>query len=316
MRGKDAEQVIGLDGLTIIVHHQNPVSVLSIEQLASVFSGQITRWDQLGDHQGNIRLYARNNNSGTWETFRDLVLTPRQLDLHNDARRYESNTALTQVISTDPSAIGFVALANIGESKALAISAGDSQPMPPVQELVATEDYPLARRLYMYIRPDESRPLALDQIRFIQSQAGQRIVEQVGFVGQNIKTIAVQPHADMPDGYRQLAEQAQRLSVNFRFEEGNARLDNKARQDIDRVLAYLREHNKTDNKVVLVGFGDSGRRNAELLSRLRAMTIRRELVSGGIAAKDLIGLGDELPVAADANDGGRIRNRRVELWVY
>lgn len=67
---------------------------------------------------------------------------------------------------------------------------------------------------------------------------------------------------------------------------------------------------------MLVGFGDSGRRNAELLSRLRAMTIRRELVAGGVTVKDLIGLRDELPVAAHTNDNGRIMNRRVEVGVY
>lgn len=62
-------------------------------------------------------MVNRDSNSGTWETFRDLVLTPRQLELHDDARRYESNTVLTQVISTNPDAIGFVALANIGQSQ-------------------------------------------------------------------------------------------------------------------------------------------------------------------------------------------------------
>jgi phosphate transport system substrate-binding protein len=67
--------------------------------------------------------------------------------------------------------------------------------------------------------------------------------------------------------------------VNFRFEEGSASLDNKARQDLARVLDYIKRHAKTER-------GDAGgvwRRQddparADLLSKLRAMAVRRELV--------------------------------------
>lgn len=316
MRGKEAEQIIGLDGLALIVHPANPVNALSETQLAMIFSGQITNWSEVGGNNTPVHLHVRDNNSGTWETFRDLVLAPRQLELHDLARRYESNSGLAQALNADPNGIGFVGLANIGDAKALAISSGKSQPMLPTQELVATEDYPLTRRLYMYIRPDETNGLAQALVRFIHSEAGQDIVDQVGFVGQNLKTVAVEPLAEMPDDYRQLAGEAVRLSVNFRFEEGSARLDNKAWQDMDRVVRYLRENGKTDDKVVLVGFSDPRRSNAELLSRLRAMTVRRVLISNGIHARDIIGIGSILPVASNAHDDGRYKNRRVELWLY
>src|SRR5690554_7943526 len=88
--------------------------------------------------------------------------------------------------------------------------------MLPTAELVTTEDYPLSRRLFMYIRPDETNPLARALIEFARSHAGQEIVDQVGFVGQNIRTIKLEPHADMPRAYQQLAAEALRLSVNFR----------------------------------------------------------------------------------------------------
>lgn len=316
MRSKQAEQIIGLDGLAVIVHPDNPISTLDVEQIARIFSGQATDWSQLGGQQGKIRLHARDGNSGTWETFRDLVLTPRKLDLQADARRYESNAELSRSVSSDRNAIGFVGLASVDQARALAISSGDSRAMLPSKELVATEDYPLSRRLYMYISPEESNPLAQALIAFTQSQAGQDIVEQVGFVGQNISAMQVTPQPYMPDDYRTLAEQAQRLSVNFRFTEGSARLDNKAHQDIDRLLDYLQAQGKTQNKVVLVGFGDPRNRGAELLSRLRAMTVRAALVGHGIFVKDAIGIGDDLPVAANTNDDGRFKNRRVEIWVY
>lgn len=106
--------------------------------------------------------------------------------------------------------------------------------------------------------------------------------------------------------------------MNFRFQEGSANLDNKALRDLKRLMAYLQEQNKLRDKVVLVGFGDAkaDTARAELLSKLRAMAVRRELSKGGVIFRDIIGLGDELPVAANSGDDGRIKNRRVEVWVY
>lgn len=316
MRSAQAEQIIGLDGLAIIVHPDNPVRELSVEQLAGVFAGRINNWQQLGGQDSAISVYARDNNSGTWETFSQLVLAPYQLELQSAARRYKSNRDLSRDVSNDRNGIGFVGLDSIGQARALAISAGDSHPMLPTRELVATEDYPLTRRLYLYLRQDEDNQLARQLIGFTQSMAGQQIVDEAGFVGQNIKAISVNPRSDMPPRYRELTSQAQRLSVNFRFAEGSAQLDNKAKQDLERLLSYLREHNKGADRVVLVGFGDPGRRNAVMLSRLRASSVSLALTSNGIAVKDFFGMSDRLPVADNSTEQGRIKNRRVEVWIY
>jgi len=123
--------------------------------------------------------------------------------------------------------------------------------------------------------------------------------------------------AGMPQTYRDLASQARRLTVNFRFAEGSAQLDNKAQRDVERLTAYLQASGKTMQAAVLVGFGDTGRDPARtaLLSKLRAMAVRRELSRGGILVKEINGLGDTLPVASDTLNG-RVKNRRVEVWVY
>ena len=107
-------------------------------------------------------------------------------------------------------------------------------------------------------------------------------------------------------------------TAGFRFQEGSATLDNKAYRDLQRVMDYLKQHDKLRNKVVLVGFGDpkSDPERAALLSKLRAMAVRRELAKQGVLFREITGLGSELPVAANDQDSGRIRNRRVEVWVY
>lgn len=317
LRGAGSEQVIGLDGVAVIVHPDNPLSQLTTEQLAQVFSGQLQRWEQLGVPGGAIHLYARDDRSGTFETFKALVLAPQKATLASEARRFESADELAAQVTADRQAIGFSGLATVHRAKALAVAEGDAPALAPSRALVASEDYPLSRRLFFYL-PAHSAPQARTLAEFAQSPAGQAIVAEQGFVSQQIKPQQVAAQTDMPPRYRALAGEAQRLSVNFRFQEGSAGLDNKALRDVQRVGDYLRQAGKLQGKVVLVGFGDPketpGR--AALLSRLRAMAVRRELARTGVQVRDVAGMGDELPVAGNDLEQGRLRNRRVEVWVY
>ncbi|MDG9882211.1 phosphate ABC transporter substrate-binding/OmpA family protein [Pseudomonas sp. GD04058] len=314
----EAEQVIGLDGVAVLVHPDNPLPQLTIEQLAKIFSGQITTWEALGVGGGPIRLYARDDRSGTWETFKSLVLDPHQQVLAENTRRFESGEELSEAVRNDRHAIGFSSLSTVHGARVLAVADGASRAMLPSPEQIASEDYPLTRRLYFYLPPAQHNPLARALLAFSQSPQGQAIVASNGFIDQRVRTIDEQPQADMPPSYRRLSSEARRLSVNFRFQEGSATLDNKALSDIQRLAEYLKQNRKLDNKVVLVGFGDAkdDARRADLLSRLRAMAVRRELVRAGVTLRDVIGLGAELPVAANTDTQGRIRNRRVEAWVY
>ncbi|WP_339516900.1 phosphate ABC transporter substrate-binding/OmpA family protein [Pseudomonas sp. RL_15y_Pfl2_60] len=317
MKSRDAEQVIAIDGLAIILHPSNPISSLRTDQLAQVFSGDINNWAQLGGPAGDIHLYARDDNSGTYDTFKELVLSANGKSLAASAKRFESNDKLSDTVSSDPQGIGFTGLPSIRQAKALAIASGDSQPMLPTRTAIATEDYPLSRRLYLYNSPNQSQPWVKALVNFAHSPRGQAIVAQNGFISQTVSAVRITPTAEMPGAYQQLSTNAQRLSVNFRFAEGSADLDNKALRDLNRVMDYLSVHDKLHQNVVLVGFGDpkSDPARAKLLSKLRAMAVRRELAKQGVIFKDIIGLGDVLPVAANDQEG-RIKNRRVEVWVY
>ncbi|ARQ75528.1 hypothetical protein B6D87_15475 [Pseudomonas fragi] len=318
LKSPDAEQVIAIDGLAIILHPHNPLNQLNTEQLAQIFSGQISRWEQLGGTGGAIHLYARDDQSGTWETFKELVLNRNGQPLSSTAQRFESSEELSDAVSHDPQAIGFIGLPYIREAKAVAIVDGASQPMLPLTSLIASEDYPLSRRLFLYLPPATNNPWAKALVAFTQSPQGQAIVGQNGFVAQSVQADNVMPGAHMPEQYQALTREAQRLSVNFRFEEGSASLDNKARQDLLRVVDYLSAHGKLDKQVTLVGFGDAkdDSQRAQLLSRLRAMAVRRELVKSGVVLREIQGYGAQMPVAANTEDEGRLKNRRVEVWVY
>lgn len=318
LKSPGAEQVIAIDGLAIILNPQNPLNTLNTEQLAQIFNGEASTWDALGGIGGPIHVYARDDQSGTYDTFKELVLNRRSKPLVASAKRFESSEALSDAVSQDPLGIGFIGLPYVRQAKAVAIVDGDSQPMLALNSLIATEDYPLSRRLFFYLPPSGHNPWAKALVDFTQTSKGQAIVAANGFIAQQVQAIAVQPRPSMPEDYQAIAREAQRLTVNFRFEEGSASLDNKARQDLQRVVTYLKSHEKLDKQVTLVGFGDAKNdpQRAALLSKLRAMAVRRELVKSGVVLRDIRGFGAQMPVAANTADEGRIKNRRVEVWVY
>ena len=318
LKSAGAEQVIAIDGLAIILHPDNPLKQLTTDQLARIFSGDIRTWEEVGGSGGTIHLYARDDHSGTYDTLKELVLNGRGKTLSTSAQRFESSEQLSDAVSQDPQGIGFIGSPYVRQARAVAIADGASQAMLPLNNLIATEDYPLSRRLFLYLPPKGNNPWAQALVKFAQGSQGQEIVAANGFIAQTVQAMSVIPNALMPEEYQTLSRHAQRLTVNFRFEEGSATLDNKARQDLSRVLDYIKQRDKADRRVTLVGFGDAKTdpARADLLSKLRAMAVRRELAKRGVVLREIRGFGAQMPVAANSADERRIRNRRVEVWVY
>ena len=87
---------------------------------------------------------------------------------------------------------------------------------------------------------------------------------------------------------------------------------------LDAATEAIKGTLRKGGSVTLVGFGDAKNdpQRAALLSKLRAMAVRRELVRSGVVLRDIRGFGAQMPVAANTADEGRIKNRRVEVWVY
>ena len=165
-KSPEAEQVIAIDGLAIILHPHNPLNQLDTEQLARIFSGEAKTWEELGGRGGTIHLYARDDQSGTYDTFKELVLSRRGKTLNSAAKRFESSEQLSDAVSQDPQGIGFIGLPYVRQAKAVAIADGQSQAMRPLSNLIATEDYPLSRRLFFYLPPQGKNPWAQALVTF------------------------------------------------------------------------------------------------------------------------------------------------------
>ncbi|EAT13151.1 OmpA family protein [Bermanella marisrubri] len=313
LRAPESEHVLGIDGLAIIVNPDNPVSQLSKEQVGLIYSGQISNWSQLGGQDRAITLYARDNKSGTWDSFKSMVLAKR-FTLSSDAFRYESSEDLVDSVLTDPSGIGFVGLGFVKEAKLVAISDGPAQPFQPSIMTVATEDYALSRRLFLYTPGASKNKYVNEFLAFAEGIQGQRVVNAEGYISQNVEAMDVALPDELPQDYLAMVKNAKRLSINFRFKEGSAKLDNKALKDIQRLAYYMTEH--PQQELVLIGFGDrrKNKERSKLLSKLRAMAVRRELSRLGIYPDEAEGYGEYNPVAA-FEQSAATKNRRVEVWL-
>lgn len=309
------EHVIGLDGLAVIVNKSNPINQLNTQQLAALFSGEVKNWSELGASDSPVSIYSRDGNSGTWDTFKNLVLKKYSKKLSPDASRYESSTELSDLVAEDIGAIGFIGLPYVRDSKLLAVADDvNSQPIIPTLFTVGTEDYPLSRRLYFYT-PTKKSPFMRDFIEFTHSQEGQKVVQEIGFISQNLYTVKPSIPFDAPVSYKNIVENSKRLSLNFRFKTGSNDLDNKSLRDLERLTSYITHH--PEKQLSLLGFSDSiGDPSFNIqLSELRAKKIESELNRRGIYPTILKGFGEKMPIASNASKQGRNKNRRVEIWV-
>lgn len=336
MRSADSEHILALDGLAIIVHPDNPIDVLDKAAIAELFACEKTDWGELGGADGPVRLYARDAKSGTYDTFESLVLEPLGLELCDTARRVESSTSLADSVAKDPNAIGFIGLGYVRNAKPLAVVECNWAYAPSTFN-VQTEEYPLARRLFLYAPLMQSSPFARDFVDFALSDEGQRRVRDVGFVDLAIAEAATDTYrlemvkaasltTQRPEVARRLIEEtseASRLSATFRFRqdvgdlEQDDALDNRALRDLMRLAPYLAEQTAKGAEFMVLGYADAaGDYDYNLaLSERRAQTIAGKLASLGAEATLVEGFGEEAPTACNNAAPGRAKNRRVEVWL-
>jgi phosphate transport system substrate-binding protein len=322
LKSRGSEHVLGMDGVAVIVNRSNVVTGLTKDQLAAIYSGAITDWSEVDGTPGPIHVMARNEESGTWDTFKSLVLKDKPLVA--SASRIEDSRELSGKVSADRGAIGFIGMPYVLDAKAVAISETEkaggnvrrTTPLFPNRLTVATEDYPLSRRLYLYTSENPSNPWTEKFVNFAISKAGQDIVGNNGFISQTPVSVATDCNA-CPSEYRKLTSGKNRLTLDFRFESGQFKLDNKAWQNISTIADTLADLKYNGTGVVLMGFADNrGSEQANLaLSQQRADAVAGELHMRGVNPEVVRGMGIIMPIATNDDPAGREKNRRVEIWV-
>jgi phosphate transport system substrate-binding protein len=182
------EHVVAYDGIAVIVHPSNPTKEISVEQISDIYTGKVTDWKAVaGGAKGDIQVVSRDSASGTYEAFKELVVTLDGKDKSRDyapaALKQASNQAVLALVAQTRTAIGYVGLGYLDESvKALAvIPIGGGKAVAPTVESVMAGEYPVSRALYCYTNGEPTGALK-DYLDWVKGREGQAIVEQVGFV--------------------------------------------------------------------------------------------------------------------------------------
>jgi glucose/mannose transport system substrate-binding protein len=170
MFSPSCEIVLGLDGIAVFVNKSNPVNALTKQQIADIFSGKTTDWSQVGGNHGPINLYAGDDKSGTYDMFKSLVLESRTLSPR--ALRYENSAKLSDEVAADANGIGFAGMAFVRGSKSLAVSDAGAGPLLPTPFTVAAQQYPLSRRLFLYIPASPKNEWTKKFVEFALAELG------------------------------------------------------------------------------------------------------------------------------------------------
>ncbi|MDZ7343488.1 MAG: phosphate ABC transporter substrate-binding protein [candidate division KSB1 bacterium] len=200
---KPVEYLVGYDALAIYVHKSNPLKEISLEQLAEIYGegGTLTKWSQLGVTvpgcaNDEIIRVSRQSNSGTYEYFREAVLGKAR-DFKLGSRDMNGSKDVVDLVAHTPCAIGYSGLGyNTPEVKMLKVSrkTGDT-PYPPSVETTLDKTYPIARPLFMYSLGEPTGPMR-KYLEWIRSDAGQKVLEEIGYVPLPPAERAATPTAD------------------------------------------------------------------------------------------------------------------------
>ncbi len=177
---RPTEYKVCLDGLAVYVSADNPLQELTVAQVGDIFTGKLKNWKQVGGPDAPITLYSRENNSGTYEFFKEHVLQGK--DFAASAQTMPGTAAVLQAVVKDKLGIGYGGAAYGAGAKHLAIKKDDSSPaIEPSEENVIKGIYPIWRYLFIYVNPTLDKGAVAKYLTWIRSDDGQKVVKDVGY---------------------------------------------------------------------------------------------------------------------------------------
>ena len=170
------ETILAYDGIAVIVHPDNPVADLSLEQITAIYTGQITDWSEVGGEEGEIVLIGREAGSGTRDGFESITGT-------EDACLYRQELTSTgdviTAVSQNPGAIGYASLSAVSDLvKAVTVDA-----VAASEETVLDGSYRIQRPFVLVTRDgEELSPAAQAFFEYVTSADASGIIAAAGAV--------------------------------------------------------------------------------------------------------------------------------------
>ena len=171
------ENIVAIDGIAVIVHPDNDVEDLTTDQLKKIYTGEITNWSEVGGADEAIVVVGREAGSGTRGAFEENLGVE---DACKYAQELNETGAVVAKVGETEGAIGYVSLDNVKDSvKALKLDGVEAS-----EETIKDGSYSLQRPFVMATKGKISEQSEAVQaiFEFIDSEAGQKVIEQVGLV--------------------------------------------------------------------------------------------------------------------------------------
>ena len=173
------ETVLAYDGIAVVVSPENPVSDLTIEQIADIYTGKITNWSEVGGNDAEIVLIGREAGSGTRDGFESITGTEEACQYRQELT---STGDVIATVSQNPNAIGYASLSAVKESvKALSVGG-----VAPSEDTVKDGSY-LIQRPFVLVTKDgvTLSPAAQAFLDYALSADAAPIIAQAGAVAAN-----------------------------------------------------------------------------------------------------------------------------------
>jgi len=178
---KFKENTMGYDGIVIAVSkqiHDIGVTSLTKDQVKKIYSGETTNWKDLGGPDSEILVVAREQGSGTRDTFNEDIMDDKKAETPGVNTVAGSNAEVRTALTGSDKAIGYLGF-SYAEDGAVGAIALDG--VTPTAESIKDGSYELARKLYFYTFGD-AKPGAQAFIDFMVGPNGQKVAEEYGFV--------------------------------------------------------------------------------------------------------------------------------------
>ena len=172
------ETVLAYDGIAIIVHPDNPVSDLSVEQIAKLYTGEITNWKDVGGNDAEVVLIGREAASGTRDGFESITGTKDACKLDQELT---STGGVIEAVAGNPNAIGYASFSAVeGKNTVKAVTVGG---VACTEETVLNGSYAIQRPFVLVTKTGETRsPAAQAFFDYATSSAASQLIKAAGAV--------------------------------------------------------------------------------------------------------------------------------------
>ena len=173
------ETILAIDGIAIIVHTDNGVADLSVEQISAIFKGEVTNWSEVGGKDGEIVCIGREESSGTRDGFESITDTTGAC---NYRQELTSNGAVLTAVSENSNAIGYISLSSVKDTvKAIRVGG-----VSPSEATIKNGSYAVQRPFVLVTKEGVAlSETAQNFYDFATSSAANEIISAAGVVPAN-----------------------------------------------------------------------------------------------------------------------------------